>query len=53
MIDAKSRKILRFERKKNNCFPRDQSLSDLLYRKKFEDENSLNLAVTAVVGQHS
>ena len=51
--EAKSREILRFERKENNCFPRDQYLSDFLYSRKFEDENSLNLAVTAVVGEHS
>ena len=35
-----------------NCLPRDQSLSDLLYSWKFEARNSLNLAVTAVTGQH-
>ena len=43
---AKPRKTLRFEGNKINCFLRDQSSSDI-------SGNSLNLAVTAVVGQHS
>ena len=43
---VKPRKILRFEGNKINCFLRDQSSSDIR-------GNSLNLAVTAVFGQHS
>jgi len=31
----------------------DQSLSDLLFNCNFEAGNSLNIAVTAIVGQHS
>ena len=31
--DTKSRETLRFEGNKIHCFPRDQSLSDLLYSK--------------------
>ena len=44
---------LRFEGNKINCFPREQSLSDLLHSWKLGAGNSLNLAVTKVVGQHS
>ena len=43
---AKPWKTLRYEGNKVNCFLRDQSSSDI-------SGNSLNLAVTAVVGQHS
>ena len=43
---------MRFEGNKIYCFPRDQSLSDLLTG-NFEAGNSLNLAATAVIGQHS
>ena len=46
------RETLSFEEKKINCLPRDQFQSDLLYNLKFEAGNSLNLAVTAVFGQH-
>ena len=38
--ETKSRETLRFEGNKVHCFPRDQSLSDLLYSKtkaKFEN----------------
>ena len=31
----------------------DQSLSDLLFNCNFEAGNSLNISVTAIVGQHS
>ena len=31
--ETKSRETLRFEETKIHCFPRDQSLSDLLYSK--------------------
>ena len=50
---TEQRKTLRFEGKKIHCFPRNQSLSDLLYNWKFEAGNSLTVAATAVVGQHS
>ena len=44
-----------FEGNKINCFPRDQSFkNDLSYiAGYFEAGNSLNLAVTAVFGEHS
>ena len=32
--ETKSRETLRFEGNKIHCFPKDQSLSDLLYSKK-------------------
>ena len=32
-LETKSRETLRFEGNKIHCFPRDQSLSDLLYSK--------------------
>ena len=38
---------------KINCFPRDQSLCDLWIAGNFEARNSLNLVLTAVVGQRT
>ena len=35
--ETKSRETLRFEGNKIHCFPRDQSLSDLLYSKTKQD----------------
>ena len=41
-------------RGKHNCFPRDQSYYCICHiAGNYEAGNSLNLAVTAVVGQHS
>ena len=37
--ETKSRETLRFEGKKIHCSPRDQSLSDLLYRKTKQKQN--------------
>ena len=58
---TKSRETLRFEGNKIHCFPRDQSLSDLLYSKtkltmnktkaKFENRAEIP-AITCNSGQH-
>ena len=37
--EMKSRETLRFEENKIHCFPRDQSLSDLLYSKTKQKQN--------------
>ena len=42
-LEAKPRETLRFEGNKIYCFPRDQSLSDLLYSWKFRSWKFIKL----------
>ena len=51
-INVSRRETVSFEENKINCFPKDQSVI-CFTAGNFEAGNSLNLALTALVGQHS
>ena len=50
--ETKSRETLRFEGNKINCFPRDQSLSDLLYINKTKANFEKRAGILATKSGH-